>query len=326
MSLNNVVGQGNIAEMLSKSLEYNRISHAYIFAGPKGVGKAKMALELAKAINCIDNPVDSCDKCQNCRKIEHFNHPDVIWIKPDGNSIKIDQIRELQRDFHYKASGSKYKVFVIENAELMTIQAANSLLKFLEEPNSHTVAILLVENYNQLLATIKSRCQTLLFSHIDPYDLAKTIKSEEFKESDILIASHLTQNIDEVKSLATSEQFAQMRNIMIEWNENIRNNNYQALFSINDKIMKNDYIKEQLPQFLDLLIIWYRDILNIKLNRKSSIVYKDFEDILSKQALHITELNLIDKIELIIQAKKKLSSYVNPQVTLEELVLSLWEG
>jgi len=326
MSLYNVTGQNKISNILSTSLKYGRVSHAYIFAGHKGIGKLRMALEFAKALNCLESNDDACDNCQNCKRIEHFNHQDVILIKPDGNSIKIEQIRDLQKDFNYKAIGSKYKVFIIENAELMTNQAANSLLKFLEEPGSPSVAILLAESYYQLLPTIKSRCQTIYFSTIDPYNFVNILKDEGYKEGDILLASNLTQDIEEIRKLLQLEEFAQMRNIMIQWNEDLRNNNYQALFSINGNIMKNDYIKEHLSQFIDLLIIWYRDILNVKLNRKYLIIFKGYEEILLKQALYETEISIVNKIESFLLTRKKISSYVNPQLALEEMVLSLWEG
>lgn len=326
MSLYQVLGQKNIAEMLVRSIEHNRITHAYIFAGPKGVGKSKMAVEYAKALNCSSNHYDACDHCQNCKKIEHHNHPDVIWVRPNGNSIKIDQIRQIQKDFNYKATESKFKVFIIEQSELMTKQAANSLLKFLEEPQSPRVAILLTENQYQLLSTIRSRCQTITFSHLDPQNIVQILEKEGYRESEILPASNITKDIEEVRNLLSSDEFAQMRNIMIQWSEGIYSKKYQILFSINDKIMKNDYNKEHLPQFLDLLIMWYRDILNIKLNRKAFILYKEHENILNKQALHVTEDQLVNYIETILQTQKQLSSHVNLQLALENLVISLWEG
>lgn len=326
MALNNVVGQNKIADMLLNSIKNNRISHAYIFSGSKGVGKSKMALEFAKALNCQGEGVDACGICPNCRRIEHHNFQDVIIIGPEGNSIKIDQIRQLQKDLNYKLSGSKRKVIIIENADKMTNEAANSLLKFLEEPSSSIVTILLVENIYQLIETIKSRCQVIYFPPLNPDSITKVLVNDGYKEGDSILAAHISQDIEEVKELVNSELFAQMRNIMIQWSEDVLFLKYQALFSINDEILKHDYIKEHLPQFLDLLIMWYRDILNIKLGRKTSLVYKDFENIIVKQGLQETEERLISKIDVIFQAKKQLSSYANPQLALENMVLSLWEG
>lgn len=326
MSLFDVVGQKRIAEMLSKSIKNQRIGHAYVFAGPRGVGKSKMALEFAKALHCKSKPADACDACQNCKRIEHHHHPDVIWLEPDGSTIKIDQIRQLQKDFNYKSVDSGYKVFIIEQAEVMTLQAANSLLKFLEEPYSPTVAILITENPHQLLPTIRSRCQIIQFSHLDPFSIVNTLKEEGYAEKDVLLAAHVTEDIQEVKVLLESEQFANMRSLVIKWSEDIDLRSSQLLYTLNDKIMKNDYIKEHVPLFLDLLLLWYRDILNIKLKRNAFIIYRGYEQTLNKQALHVTEENIIQRMDRILQVKKQIAAHVNLQLALEQMVLSLWEG
>ena len=136
----------------------------------------------------------------------------------------------------------------------------------------------------------------------------------------------ITKDLEEVRGLLESEQFAQMRNLVVQWNEDIKNRKHQALFTIHDKIMKNDYIKEHLPQFLDLLLLWYRDILNIKLNRKEFIIYREHEYILNRQALDVTEEQVLNNIEQVLTTKKLVRSHVNPQLALENMILSLWEG
>ncbi|GBF11422.1 DNA polymerase III subunit delta' [Tepidibacillus infernus] len=323
MSLYDVLGQNRIAELLSNSIKKQRVSHAYIFTGIKGVGKKKMAIEFAKALNCTVNSSDACGHCSNCIRIEHDNHPDVVRISPEGQSIKIEQIRQLQKEYHYKSMESKVKVYMIEQAEQMTPQAANRLLKFLEEPNSPTVAILITENIHQLLSTIRSRCQIVQFAQLDPNSIVKILEQEGFRKSEIILSTHLTQNLDEVRTLLSTEEFAQMRNLVIQWSEDMTSRKYQVLLSINDKIMQSDYIKEHLPQFLDLLILWYRDILNIRLKRKDLIIYRDYYDQLRMQALHGSEDQIIEHIELILATKRTLSSHVNPQLALEKMVLSL---
>jgi len=327
MSLFNVTGQNKIAELLSSSIKEKRVFHAYIFNGSEGTGKTKMALEFAKALNCEEETGDACGRCLNCKRIEHNNHQDVKWVKPDGNSLKIEQVRQLQKDSKYKKiKTTKSKTYIIEQADLLTNQAANSLLKFLEEPENDSVIILITENQNNLLPTIRSRCQTVYFSKLNPANIVEILKKEGFKEDDILLAAHLTQDISKIRTILKTEQFAQMRNIVLQWSEDVLNKKYQTLLSIEDKIIKDDYIKEQLPNFLDLLLIWYRDILNIKIERKESIINKEYQDNLLKQALHLTEDKILDNIDVILKTKKKLLSPVNQKLVLEQLVLSLWEG
>jgi len=326
MSLYDVLGQSQIAELLLNSIKHQRVAHAYIFAGSKGVGTKKMAIEFAKAINCESGSADACDQCNNCKRIEHHNHPDVLWVEPDGNSIKIEQIRQLQREFHFKTVESKVKVLVIDHADKMTKEAANSLLKFIEEPKSPLLAILLVENPHNLLSTILSRCQLIHFPHLDSESIIEVLKSEGFRENDIRIAANVTEDLEDVKTLLGDEQFAQMRNLVVQWNEEIPSKNFQTLFSIQGNIMKNNYIKENIPIFLDLLFMWYHDILSLKLNRTHMIIYRDFIENIKKQAIHVKEDQIIAAMEKIISTKKKLTAHVNTQLVLEQLVLSLWEG
>lgn len=323
MSLSDVLEQKKIADFLINVIEYGRVPHAYIFAGPKGAGKKNMALQFAKALNCEEGQNDACDKCSNCLKIEHNNHPSVIHIKPTGKTIKIDQIRQLQKSLNFLTYGVKYKILIIEHADLLTKQAANSLLKFLEEPKANIVAILMVENQYQLLSTIRSRCQIINFPETDLEILKNTCVNSGIKESDLLIASYIAENMSEVTNLALSEGFVQMKNLMIQWNKEIITRKYQALLTINDRILKTEYINDNIFQFLDLLIIWYRDLLNIKLDRTDFIVYKDFQKELYSQAGKISESQIINQIEEIISTKNKLKYNTNSQLSLEHLVLSL---
>jgi len=326
MSFNQVVGQQRIAQQLSKSIQNGRVSHAYIFVGPKGVGKSKMALEFAKTLNCEVNTGDACDHCLYCRRIDHYNHPDVVWVKPENQSITIDQIRHLQQEFHYKATDSKQKVYIIEQAESMTTVAANSLLKFIEDPHPFVTVILLVENLHMLLATIRSRCQVLYFSSLNPKDIAKLLQGEGLIEQEILIAAHLTNDQDEVRKMVKSEEFAQMKTVMLQWVKELFSNSFQALLTIQEKILKSDEIKVQLPKFLDLLVIWYRDILYMRLDRQDATIFKDHMDLLKKQALELNEDQLLKNIEKILETKRRIASHVQPQLALEQLALLLQEG
>ncbi|WP_339060708.1 DNA polymerase III subunit delta' [Tepidibacillus marianensis] len=326
MSFNQVIGQQRITEQLTKSIQNQRVSHAYIFTGPKGVGKLRMALEVAKALNCEVNTGDACDHCLHCRRIDHHNHPDVIWVKPDKQSITIDQIRQLQQEFHYKAMDSKQKVYIIEQAETMTPVAANSLLKFIEEPHPSVTIILLAENLHVLLSTIRSRCQVLYFSSFNPNNLVKILQGEGLLEQEILIAAHLTNDQNEVREMVKSEVFAQMKSLMLQWIKELFSKSSQALLMIQERILKNEEIKAQLPRFLDLLIIWYRDILNIKLNRQDVIVFKEYIDLLENQGLELNEDQLLKNIEQILETKRRIASHVQPQLALEQLALLLQEG
>ena len=326
MSFEQIIGQNRISEQLKRSVLNNRVAHAYIFVGPRGVGKSKMALEMAKTLNCETGHGEACGECLHCRRIEHQNHPDVIWVHPEKQSITIEQIRQLQQQFHYKAMNSKRKIYIIDQAETMTTVAANSLLKFIEEPHPSVVIFLLVENMNRLLPTIRSRCQVLYFSSLKSNDIVEILKNEGISEQDALIAAYLTNDIQEVKDLVKSELFAQMKSLMLQWVKEIFLHSSQALLFIQDKILKNESLKEQLPRFLDLLLVWYRDILNIILHRTDSLIFKEYIDILEQQARNFQDQQIINKIEYIMETKRRIASHVQPQLALERLVLLLQEG
>lgn len=157
------MGQDRAKRILMQSIEMGRVSHAYLFIGPEGIGKRSLALAFAAALNCIgESP--ACGECTHCRRIMQGNHPDLTVIEPEGKSFKIEQIRKLQQLISFKPYEGRYKIFVLDGVEAFTEQAANSLLKTLEEPPSHSVLILLA-NENYVLPTISSRCTIV---HLQP--------------------------------------------------------------------------------------------------------------------------------------------------------------
>ncbi|MFV9511751.1 DNA polymerase III subunit delta' [Tepidibacillus sp. LV47] len=326
MSFDQIIGQQKVAEQLKRTIQNNRVAHAYIFVGQEGVGKTKMALEFAKALNCEKGNGDACDHCLHCRRIDHFNHPDVILVKPEKQTITMEQIRQLQHQFHYKAMNSKRKIYIIEQAETLTTVAANSLLKFIEEPHSAVTILFLVENLHMVLPTIRSRCQVFYFSSLKPMDIVNLLKRDGYSEQELLLAAHLTNDVKEVEELVKSEWFAQMKSLMIQWIKEIFSKSFQALLSIQEKLLKNDQIKEQLPRFLDLLLIWYHDILNIRLDRHHSVIFQDHLEVLNQYAMNLSESQLLGYIEQILETKRKIASHVHPQLALEQLVILLQEG
>lgn len=174
-----IIGHKEIIKCLKNAIRSGRIANAYIFSGPSGVGKKLTALNFAKALNCMNSPDDACDVCISCKKIDDRNHPDVISIEPEGQKIKIDQVRLLQRQSAYKPMEGRYKVYVISDAEKLTLEAANSLLKTLEEPPSNTVILLISTAYSSLLPTIRSRCISIKFNPI-PHEVLKFALAEKF--------------------------------------------------------------------------------------------------------------------------------------------------
>jgi DNA polymerase III subunit delta' len=178
--------QDKITRLLQRSLERNRLAHAYLFAGNSLKELEDMARTLAKAVNCLSPPrraanklpLDSCDACDNCRRIDHFNHPDVLWVRPESKSrvIVIDQVRELMQMVNLKPTVAEFKVGIIVAADRLNSQAANAFLKTLEEPPPQSILILLSTEPQRILETILSRCLRLSFAgdgtHFDAGQMA----------------------------------------------------------------------------------------------------------------------------------------------------------
>ncbi|SMO81654.1 DNA polymerase III subunit delta' [Melghirimyces algeriensis] len=326
MSFERVKGQKRTIQLLKNALEIGRVAHAYCFTGPNGTGKETAAIELAKALNCETNVGEACDDCRSCRRISHDNHPDIVRLKPDGQSIKIGQVRELQQRFSYTSSEGTTRVVILRNAEKLTLQAANSLLKFLEEPVSRMVAILLTETAHALLPTIRSRCQILHFSPLHPTRIEETLIQEGLDPNISRIVSHLATNVDEARQLAECDEFAPLCERMVEWNGEIASGKSDPLVEIQTKWMVRESKQEEIEQLLDLSLLWLRDLLHYKLATKEEYVFSGWKDSLRRQASQWTLANLMSAMDKVIQARKALAGSVQPQAVLEQMVLAMQGG
>jgi len=318
--------QSPIREWITKIIAKDRLAHAYLFVGKRGAGKKDMALFFAQSFFCQNkqNHVP-CRTCQECTRIEHRNHPDVHWVEPENTSIKIDQVRLLQKEFSYRGVESSKKVYIMDRIETMTVQASNSLLKFLEEPYPGTVAILMSEQRQRLLPTILSRCQEISFQPPSPEQVINQL-APEFGDSLVRTASHITTDMEEVKQLCQSEWFAELRSLMIQLIEEIQLNPSKAFFHVQDKWLKLAKEREQIDIALDILLFWYKDLLYTKCQLTDKHINIDKQDQLNKQALLLSQKRITRGIEVILNAKKRLHANVNPQLLLEQLVLRLKEG
>lgn len=314
------------ATLLTNSMKKNRLSHAYLFEGSKGTGKMGIAVTLAKTLFCpfLDG-VEPCNKCSDCKRIISKNHPDVHFFSPEGHSIKIEQIRLLRKEFSYRGSESKRKLYIIEHADRMTQSAANSLLKFLEEPNEHETALLLTEQIQQLLPTIISRCQTITFSPLPSAEIRRMLEEQNIPKSIAYLASAITNDYESAKARCEEEWFAQARKLVIQLMEEILERHYQVLFTIHEKWIPHFKERDQLELGFHLLLLWYRDVLQLKLGKEDEMVFIQEREKLEQFHFRFTKQQVIKQMEAILEAKKRLNANVNPQLLIEQTVLKLQE-
>ncbi|WP_027415750.1 DNA polymerase III subunit delta' [Aneurinibacillus terranovensis] len=320
------VEQKRIAEYLHRSISNDRLAHAYLFSGTAGSGKRKLAFQLAKAVFCLRQDGDSCEQCDNCRRINTGNHPDVHYVSPEGTRIKIKQIEDLQREFSYRAMESQHKVYIMDAADKMTVDAANRLLKFLEEPPKGVVAILLTEQIHSLLPTILSRCQVVSFPSLSDEAILARLIEDGVKPGLARVTAALTLNIEEARALVEADWFAQFRNLVIQLSEDIVERGVYALVTIHDKLLKAEKAADEINLFLDLLVVWLRDLLLYLLGKESHITNIDQMETIQRQAVRWGQRRLVDGMGTVLKTKNRLSHYANLQLTLEDMVLRLQEG
>lgn len=320
MPFSDIKGQDRAIDYLKKSISQQRLAHAMLFSGPDGVGKKTAALALAQTVNCTEpNEYDACGRCLSCNKISHSNHPNVKIISADGQSIKIDQIRdEVQHQVMLKPTEGKYKVYIIDGAELSTIEASNSLLKILEEPPETVLIILITAQPFSLLETIRSRCQEVRFNPIAA-DLLGVWLQERLTISPIeakTLALLSEGRPSEALRLADPETKNLRRTVI----EVIQKNNQGEWAKLAETLGD---LRSDLPESLRFMLLWFRDVLVLSKKEDTLVVNLDYKAALLEHAKRENSHALVNKCRLIIEAINQLRRNINHQLLLEVLLMRL---
>ncbi|XEC95004.1 DNA polymerase III subunit delta' [Paenibacillus tarimensis] len=324
MSFDTIAGQEKAKRILQHALQRGNISHAYLFSGPPGTGRFATAKAFAKALFCERQGENACGICLSCRKFEHGNQPDLLHIIPDGATIKIDQIRDLQREFAYRNGGSRRKVYIMEQADKLTIQAANSLLKFLEEPLSPLVAILITDNGQAVLPTIRSRSQWVPFSPVAPQIMLE--KLIQTGEPPLLAraAVHLASGFEACKAIIQQEVFAEIRSVVIQLGKESQTRFTAAMITSQQQVFKTG-LGDRPDLLMDLLLLWFKDMIHFLAGRQDSIVFIDQLDWISKHAYARTPDGWVRCMELALETGKRIRAHVSPQLAFEQFLVNLQE-
>ncbi len=255
MSFSDIIGQDRTIKILENTIQSQKIANAYIFVGENSSGRKKTALEFAKTLNC-KNLADftSCETCQNCKKINNRTHPEIkIWNEENKN-ISIDDIKEIQKELQYKKTEAIFRFVIIDNAEKMSREAANSFLKTLEEPPLFTVIILIVKNLSNLLKTIVSRCQIVKLKDLTQDEkvqvLSKNLNQDaKAIENALLISGN---NLEEAKNLLSGEKNDETSQKFLEIYESLNQKNFSSQMQKNWENLAKD--KEIFENFLSFII------------------------------------------------------------------------
>ena len=206
MAFKDIAGNSRVKRILRRALQRHRVPNSLLFCGPDGVGKTAMAITLAKALNCKAGKDDACEECESCKAIEAERFPDVLTIAPEKDVVKIEQMRFIKQMAYLKPFSGAKRVFIVEQAEKMNEESANSLLKVLEEPPSFTHIILVTSNPFLILPTIRSRCQVLGFSNIGREEIERILAEQGYPEEQAKALSIIVGgNLEQAKGLDWDE-------------------------------------------------------------------------------------------------------------------------
>ncbi len=314
--------QPEIAHFLSQSYQKDRLLHAYIFEGPQGVKKLETAKMVAKMLLC-ESEEKVCHTCRHCQLIDAETHANVSIIRKDGQSIKKEQIQLLQAEFSKTAVENSAKLYIIEDADKMSVSAANSLLKFLEEPAANTYALLLTLNKQKLLPTIRSRAVTLTFKALSQAALTQKYEEAGVTTYAPLLAT-LTQNIDEGVALAKTEEFMSLVTFTLKTIVSLTKKSMDPTILI---AQENTLLKEKEHQilYLKLLMIYFEDILNVHL-QKDNLRFKAHEQALIQSAKLIDSIQCIHNIQLLLETEKRIVGNANVLLSFDQMFYKMKGG
>lgn len=328
LNFKDIYGQKQIVDHFQNALESGKISHAYIINGERSSGKEFIAKIFAMALQCEEPGIEPCNECHSCKQALSGNHPDIIKVAHEKPAtIGVEDIRSgVNNDVVIKPYSSKWKIYIINEAEKMTVQAQNALLKTLEEPPAYAVIMLLTSNPEALLPTVQSRCVVMNMKPV-PDDMVKNYLMKELHIPDYkadVCTAFARGNLGKAKALAASEEFDNIKTEAVSLLKYIRDMEITDIMSAIKKI--NDY-KIDINDYLDILSVWYRDVLLFKAtNDVNHLIFKDEIQYIKK----VSNQSAYEGIEIILdaleKAKARLRANVNFELTMELLLLTIKEN
>lgn len=327
-SFDEIIGHEKVKEHLRNAVKLNKISHAYIINGMQGSGKNMIADIFSKTLQCEKGGETPCNVCHSCIQAESGNHPDIIRITHEKpTSIGVEDVREqLVGDIQIRPYSGRYKIYIIDDADKMTVQAQNAILKTIEEPPEYGIIMLLTENADGLLPTILSRCVRLELTPVqDSLIKEHLMRAFNIPEYDAGFAAAFARGcVGRAEAVINSEIFAGIKENALHMLKYVSDMTVGEL--INSVKSINDY-KGNINDYLDLLAMWYRDVLLFKsTNDANLLIFKDELKTIRRQASVSSYEGIQTVLTSIDKAKKRLNANVSFELVMELLFLTMKEN
>jgi len=326
MKFSTIEGHEKSIRTLQRAIANNALAHAYLFSGQAGIGKKRTAFALAAAVNCLNaRPEGGCGECSSCRKVEKLCHPDVHVLVPDGDEIKIDQIRQVQADFALKPFEGTKKVLIVDNAESMNAASSNAFLKTLEEPPGDALIILITAMPQSLLPTIRSRCQEIAFHPLPRNTLARAlVHTRGLSEEDAWFIAALAQgSMGRGLEMDIEQEKAARAEIATLWSGLEQMGPGEAL-ALAETLAKD---RERLERLIEIGIEGLRDALVYRETGEERLLIHAQAQQVSRQAADRYSLpRLLADMELFMASRDLLDRRVSAQLVAENLFLKFGRG
>ncbi|QBD81937.1 DNA polymerase III subunit delta' [Ktedonosporobacter rubrisoli] len=325
-----IVGHEHSIDILRRTLAAQQIRHAYLFVGPQRIGKMLLAQRFAQTLLCVGgpdpqiSPTDPCNSCLACRKVLHSNHPDVhiITRAPDKQFILIEQVRALQNAAARRTHEGRRKIFIIQDAHEMNVQAANCLLKTLEEPEADVILLLTVPDAGLLLPTIISRVQQIPMQLLTTEQIRQALvqRWEVEAEEASLIAALAAGRMGWAVQAVEDEDMLAERKTQLELLAKLPAATKVQRFDIAQRLSTDS---EKARELLELWLLWWRDVVLAANNCLDLTVNVDMRDLLKTQADKLGTLEAERMVRAILQAQETLEQNVSARLALEVLMLDV---
>ncbi len=320
-----ILGNEMVKDHFKKAIANHKISHAYILTGEAGMGRKSIANAFAMTLLCEKGGSEPCMSCHSCKQVMSGNHPDLIYVTHEKpGSIGVDDVREQINDtIMIRPYSSYYKIYIVDEAEKMTVQAQNALLKTIEEPPSYAVIILITTNQEAFLPTILSRCVQMKLKPLKDFTIKSYLTQNLHiaeKDADIC-AAFARGNLGKAIHLASSDEFKELFQKVMVLVKNVGTMDISMLLDCIREMKEQNF---DIGEVLDLMQLWYRDVLMFKVTKDMNLlIFKDEYKMINETGEKVDYAGLEAILAAIDTARTRLNANVNMELAMELLLLTM---